>query len=46
MSCSGLDVPNKTELTPSFRRHHAGKRKKGCRSHGVHLMAHFGYYLK
>lgn len=23
MSCSGLDVPRRTELTPSFLRHHA-----------------------
>lgn len=29
VSCSGLDVPKRTELTPSFLRHHAGERKRG-----------------
>lgn len=28
MSCSGLDVPRRTELTPSFLRHHAVDSKK------------------
>lgn len=28
VSCSGLDVPRSTELTPSFLRHHAGERRR------------------
>lgn len=27
MSCSGVDDPRSTELTPSFLRHHAGKSR-------------------
>ena len=27
MSCSGVDDPRSTELTPSFLRHHAGKKE-------------------
>lgn len=29
MSCSGVDDPRSTELTPSFLRHQAGKREQG-----------------
>lgn len=28
VSCSGLDVPRRTELTPSFLRHHAGNNEE------------------
>lgn len=28
VSCSGLDVPRRTELTPSFLRHQAGDKQK------------------
>lgn len=31
MSCSGVDDPRSTELTPSFLRHHAGKREHWVR---------------
>lgn len=29
MSCSGVEDPRSTELTPSFLRHHAGKKTFG-----------------
>lgn len=28
VSCSGLDVPRRTELTPSFLRHHAREKQR------------------
>lgn len=42
MSCSGVDDPRSTELTPSFLRHHAGKRRHGSGSQSTsgHRLAH------
>lgn len=36
MSCSGVEDPRSTELTPSFLRHHAGKK-----AHTVRMSKHF-----
>lgn len=33
ISCSGLEDPRSTELTPSFLRHHAGDKAQGQNTH-------------
>lgn len=50
VNCSGLEVPKRTELTPSFLRHQARNREKDmnrveasvqkhlCKSYFVHLL--------